>query len=333
MTIQGALQAGSDRVRRQSVAEILTECTKISQEYQCTSGFTQGRIREALICRNESAARLFADGCAKNEQGEYCSVAVVTFALSPTQLASVIANCGSTRIRCTDECRNSLESLKNQLGCCLNSIYNTTANPGFGAIRQYLSYSLWQQCNVVPPSACTNGLAVPQAPSNAQTCTLEQYSRRITEYDCSSSNGQPVVNRILRDNRCINYAKTLVDACAINSNGQYCSEVLSNDIGSDGSFTFSLTDCYTITTCTPNCRRSIEDAKSTYGCCLGATNQTYNALGIRYPPFSYAVWSSCGVNPPEAQCTSTLTGRAAHMKSLGWVISTIMAAILAMNFN
>ena len=328
---QSALQADSDRVKRQSATEILIECTKIALEYQCTSGYTQGRIMEALMCRNESAARLMAQGCAKNEQGEYCALSTLTLS---QPLTRVLTHCGNAGINCSDECSDSLESLKNTLGCCLNSIYNTTANPAYGIIQQYLSYSLWQRCNVVPHSACTNGLAVPQAPSNAQTCTLEQYSRRITEYDCSSSNGRPLVNRILRDNRCTDYAKSVVDACAINSNGQYCSEVLSNDIisgGADSSFTSLLTNCYTITSCTPSCRMSIEDAKSSYGCCLGATNRSLNALGVSYPPLSYTVWNSCGVNPPEAQCASTLTDHAAHVKDLGWVISII--AVLAMIFN
>lgn len=332
---QAVLQASSERVKRQSAAENFTECTKISQEYQCTSGYTQGRIREALMCRNKSTAGLMAQACAKNEQGEYCGAVAVN---NPTRLSNVIIFCHNST-SCSDECRNALDSLKNAFGCCLNSVYNTTAIPAYGIIRQYLSFSLWQQCNVVPPSACTNGLIVPQVPPNAQTCTLEQYSRRITEYDCSSSNGQPLIDRILRNNSCIAFARTLVDACAINSDGLYCNEVLSNDIisgGAGSSYTSLLASCYSVTTCTPSCRMSIEDAKSTYGCCLGLTNRTLNAAGLGSPSLSYAVWNSCGVDPPEAQCMSTLmdstlTGYAACVKGLGWVIGAI--AVLAMTFN
>ena len=334
MTLQSTLHvqaADSDKVKRQSATEIFTECTKISQEYRCTSGYTQGQIMEALMCRNESAARLMAQGCAKNEQEEYCGTAAVSFALNPTQLLLGIQNCDD--LSCSNECRNFLESMRGMLGCCLNSVLNTTDNPGNEAFQLYFSYSLWQRCNVVPPSVCTNGLAVPQTPPNAQTCTIEQYSRRITEYDCSSANGQPLVDRLLRNNRCTTIAKDVVDACATNSNGQYCSEVLSNDVLSSGrvdsSFASLLANCFTITsTCTPSCQMSIENAKSTYGCCLGATNQTLNALGAGNPSLSYAVWNLCGVNPPEAQCMSTLTGHAANMKVLGWIIST--AAVLVM---
>ena len=168
MTLQSSQQTGSYRVKRQSTT---IECAKISEEYQCTSGYTQGQIMEALMCRNESAARLMAQRCAKNEQGEYCSVAgLVT---SPSVWSMAINSCGSTGISCFNECRNSLELLKNTLGCCLN--YALTENNNIIDIRGNLPNSLWQKCNVTIPSACTNRI-VPQPPSNAQICTPEEYS-------------------------------------------------------------------------------------------------------------------------------------------------------------
>lgn len=332
------------RVKRQS-ANIIG-CEKVAQEYACTSGYAKGQIEEALMCRNESAARLMAQGCAKNERGEFCSSVIRI--VSQSVWSSVVTNCDSSSISCSEECRNSLESLKNTLGCCLNySLYDRNEISPNIDIRNYIPYSLWSKCTVAIPSACTNGLEVPQSPSNAQVCTPEQFSRRITEYRCRSSNGQPLVDRVLGDNRCADYtyAQYLVDGCSINADDQYCFVVLDTNTifgRSESPFRSLTTNCtfdVGYANCISSCRSSIVDAMAVYGCCLELTNRT-TAGFLGHRSLSYAVWNSCGIQPPQNRCASTLTinyniiagtGHAAHLKVIGWMISTV--AVLAMIFN
>ena len=171
-------------------------------------------------------------------------------------------------------------------------------------------------------------------PADAQTgtCTTKQLAKRLAEYDCTGYNMQPVVETLLSEGRCSDLVKTTVDGCGINSNGQYCSEVVNNDALSLAIDTSSIannvlvalgTNCNSVgtTTCSPSCQQTIQTANLEYGCCLNIYNQSVRALGTNYPSLSYETWTSCGVDPQGA-CKSTLSD-ARREDEFAWLISLL----------
>lgn len=300
--------------------ENFLHCSKVVTRHQCETGYVQGRLGVVLKCRNESLARLGAEGCATNHNGEYCASASMSLLSSAAELMNGESACLSSAVSCSTECRNFLLSLKNTLGCCFNSLVNTTDNPASASLGPISSPPLWQRCNVVIPSKCTDGLTLPQTPSNAQTCSTHQLSRKLAEYDCTGYNMQPVVEALLRDGRCGSLVKTTVKGCGINSNGQYCSEIVNNDAlsalssASDTSFVANnvlvtlATNCDSVgtTSCSSSCQQSVQKANLDYSCCLDIYNQSMRAIGVNYPSLSYEVWKSCGVDP-QGTCESTLS--------------------------
>ena len=292
-------------------------CSKVVIRHQCETGYVQDRLGVILKCRNESLARLGAQGCATNHNGEYCASASMSLLSNAAELMNGESACLSNGVSCSTECQNFLLSLKNTLGCCFNSLMNTTDNPASASLGPSSSPSLWQRCNVAIPSQCTDGLTLPQTPSNAQTCSTHQLSRKLAEYDCTGYNMQPVVEALLRSGRCGSLVKTTVVGCGINSNGQYWSEVVNNDLFSalsSTSDTNSLalvtlaTNCNSVgtTSCSSTCQQSIQKANLEYGCCLDIYNQSARVVGVNNPSLSYEVWKSCGVDP-QGTCESTLS--------------------------
>lgn len=315
--------------------ENLVYCSNVAIRYECQSGFARDRLEIALMCRNESTARLGAEACARNENGEYCATASLSLISDITEITNGQSACFSSSFSCSTTCRNFLSSLKNNLGCCINSILNTTLNPlsTTNSLSSLFSASLWRRCNVATTPKCSNGITLPQIPSNAQTCTTQQLARKLAEYDCSASNTQPLVDTLLREGRCYDVVKTTVSGCGTNSNGKYCSELIRNDglsIGTGESSIFDsvlvslASNCPSASSCFSRCLQSIQRANSDYGCCLDIYNQSVRALGVNYPSLSYELWNSCGVNPQGA-CESTLSN-ARCMQVFSWVV--VFAAIL-----
>ena len=339
-TLENALQTARGRTKRQvnfnaQKMESFLHCSKVATRHQCETGYVQDRLGVILKCRNESLARLGAEGCATNHNGEYCASASLSLLSNAAALMIGESACLSSDVSCSSECQNFLLSLKSTLGCCFNSLLNSTDNPASASLGPLSSPSLWQQCSVVIPSRCTNGLTLPQTPSNAQTCSTHQLSRKLAEYDCTGYNMQPVVEALLTDGHCGDLVKTTVDGCGINSNGQYCSEVVNNDafsLLSSASDTSSIannvlvtlaTNCNSVgtTSCSPGCQQSMQRANLDYGCCLDIYNQSVRAVGVNYPSLSYKMWKFCGVDP-QGTCESTLSD-AKREDKFAWLISLL----------
>ena len=288
------------------------ECSNLINEYQCgPSGYAQQAVNIALSCRNESYARITAGVCARNENGETCGVAATTFLSNTNELMNATSCLGAvTSGSCPSTCRNFLESASANLGCCINTFINTTDNPNLLAqYRDLLDYRLWNLCNVpLPAAGCGNTLSL-EPPQDAQDCTVEEFVRRLVDYQCSPSVGQPLVNAVLRNDRCNTFATLLVDVCATNANGQTCAEAISLDlIGSaatDPLLTSLSTNCAdSVDTCSPSCQSAVTIIADSYGCCVNVYNNS--ETGVVLPSLSYSIWNSCGVESPGF-CNSSLT--------------------------
>ena len=294
--------------KRQTTVDATIECSNLIIEYQCgPSGYAQQLVNIALSCRNESYARITAGVCARNENGETCGVAATTF-LANTNAASCSG--AVTSGSCPSGCRNFLESASSNLGCCINTFINTTDNPNLLALySDVLDYRLWNLCDVpLPAAGCGNTLSL-EPPQDAQDCTVEEFVSRLVDYQCSPSVGQPLVNAVLRNDRCNIFATLLVDVCATNANGQTCAEAISLDlIGSaatDPLLTSLSTNCAgLVDTCNPSCQSAVTSIADSYGCCVNVYNNS--ETGVVLPSLSYSLWNSCEVDSPGF-CNSSLT--------------------------
>ena len=119
--------------------------------------------------------------------------------------------------------------------------------------------------------------------------------------------GQPLINAILQNSQCYDYAKFLADACQYNTDGQFCTDILSSE---NFRFAFSTTrfSCISGSACSsPTCHSAIKNlTNAEYGCCINYFNATaLRLLGIQLPSLSYNLWNSCGASIPD-ECNSTV---------------------------
>jgi hypothetical protein len=171
-------------VRRQTTKEsTLTPedegfCQTQLNDILCSTGTVQGFIDAELICgrdRGIEQAQIDANGCARNERGQYCISALLLFELDAVGRDDIIGNCSRvvTSNSCPTACRTQLEDLRRNLGCCFNAFVNGSMD-SFD-YRTIVDYRLWNLCNVpLPPEGCDNGPTV-NRPVSVEVCTEEDY--------------------------------------------------------------------------------------------------------------------------------------------------------------
>ena len=94
--------------------------------------------------------------CLTNTQGAFCTeISELTAKL----VREVYNNCSSTQTECPTDCKTALETLKDELGCCIDSTYDSEYFLSFGDRINLTDDALWKQCEVgPPPRACANML-------------------------------------------------------------------------------------------------------------------------------------------------------------------------------
>ena len=209
--------------------EDFIRCSSAIVEHQCSSGYAQETINIALGCGNTTAARETSVTCARNEGGQACGAAVLNFSVNDNQTQNAETCSRATSGSCPSTCRMFLQFARSELGCCFNTLINTTDSPYY-RYSEYADYPVWNWCNIdLPPAACGNTLPL-NPPSNAQTCTFSEYFNRTVNYECMASVGQPLVDVLLRTSRCYPYARRLIDACGTNANGEFCAQLIGQNL-------------------------------------------------------------------------------------------------------
>ena len=69
--------------------------------------------------------------------------------------------CAGSNITCTSECRESLENVTKDYGCCINVFNRTSFGP-----PPSLSYDVWRSCGVETPGVCESTLSLNNATPN-----------------------------------------------------------------------------------------------------------------------------------------------------------------------
>ena len=321
-------------VKRQATPTVqdIADCTAAIVDYQCgSSGYAQQLLNIALGCRNDTYARNVANTCARSENGDFCGTATIRFSLDQTQSFTACQGAVSSG-SCPFSCRSFLQSASSTLGCCINTYINTTVSPLLGLYSEYVDYRLWSLCNVPLPAAdCGNGLPV-NPPQDSQVCTLQELFTSFANYECMANVGQGLVDTLLQNSRCYIYARSLVDACSVNENDQFCAAIVgSNVIDSGGSndqqFTSLVTNCASSSSsfCSSSCRSAVTSIANSHGCCVNVFNISIG--GNQVPQLSYGLWNRCGVDTPGFCSASTLSGAATIKVLFAWMIALALAAL------
>ena len=261
-------------------------CLILQIQQQCKGGIVQQAVDVALSCGEDSLANTIALSCLSNEKGVFCVEAA--FRLMPDPF-DVPYSCHESVTSCEPSCREFLEAIVSSLGCCGFSLYNETLT----------NAELWNLCGVDIPAKCTSDLEV-NIPSVVDTCTWEEFLSRLFELQCKPSNGQPIVDELVKQN-CTSLARSMVEGCGTNADGEICAvkEILDYSRPIDNDL---YTECRTSQkSCNASCRDFIEDVIDSHGCCVNV----YNNSGYdgELTSLSYEVWKSCGYEEDTGACT------------------------------
>ena len=93
--------------------------------------------------------------CTMREDGMLCYEASV-LAMNTTN--RVATECLPVTSSCSETCRTELQNFRRNLGCCVNSFYNSTGltiQP-----RNVTTYALWSSCMLGTPGFCASTLSV-----------------------------------------------------------------------------------------------------------------------------------------------------------------------------
>ena len=107
-------------------------------------------VLEALANVNdcEIYSQVTREQCGVNEAGVPCYATDVT---SMYVAASLVC---TTTTRCSADCRASLQSIRSSAGCCINNIFNGSANEIADVSDPILTYEFWRRCGVATPGIC-----------------------------------------------------------------------------------------------------------------------------------------------------------------------------------
>jgi hypothetical protein len=265
-------------------------------------------------CGAAEPARYAATFCARDEQADlYCGAAEAY----SVDLGAAQFFCNSTTQGgqpCSAECGASLMTIRNNLGCCLNTFFNTTEILGviFGDI---LDYSLWSNCSVEPPNSTCNGelpFTLPATPT--QTCTFDDYEAcREGDFNTlrTSLTGQPASCDVVVQynlDRCSRMPRPGSEACILGLGTDTLTPPTENGIQAIGYNCF-LTRI--LGSCSSSCRDSLQTFAENRGCCVNTLyNSTYAlASGLNYsiPYFQDTVlFDLCDIDAPPLECGGSL---------------------------
>ena len=306
-----SLQSSQPRHVRQSDAPtVCDECSIVTInanlfEVQCiTPGLLQNVVDNAVQCSSNVYAISIAYLCAQREDDTYCSL------ISSSSFSDVEANCdyveGSTS--CSPQCKSSLEAIRNDFGCCINSFFNISS---IGRQPAVLSYSLWSLCGVeTVSSVCSNIASVAPVNTSVNSTTRCPSAQERTEMEldilCSPA-GQVTVDRLYEGDICRKtLANDIIATCGQNDLGRRCTKSTYRPL-LDG-IASSCTQGNE--TCSSECRDALLTARNEIGCCVNNLfNMTFGISSIDCQPFPdtiFNLWDQCGVTSPGF-CSSSLT--------------------------
>ncbi|XP_064384725.1 uncharacterized protein LOC135333652 [Halichondria panicea] len=134
---------------------------------QSTSGITVETLANTTGCGG--VAKIHVETCSVNSNGDFCSLK--TDQRTVTNMIEICAQNVVSGTGCSFACRSSMIALRNEFGCCINSLFNGTTIrvvqiPGANQVLRFFTNSFWSRCNVSPPGMCESPLLLPEIRDN-----------------------------------------------------------------------------------------------------------------------------------------------------------------------
>ena len=287
-------------------------CATLIYEQECSQddNLYTAQLDVAVQCNDANKARLHANYCSRNENNTYCKAAEVYQAdLYKLRFIDCKDSIDSSA-KCTSTCRNGLKILRDNLGCCINAIYNFTGS-AYEYLRPGLTYALWSSCGVEPITSTCTGMRTFTLPTNPQqTCSYSEQLTRQLELTCTPSNLDRLRSFAVT-NGCESFKQFAMDVCSLDANGTFC--LATNNRAADYLRFIApllINNCTGNRTesCSPVCKGLFEEFRNSRGCCLNALyNSTFTvATAQNYttsPLFAdQSLFNTCNVEVPPLTC-------------------------------
>ena len=298
-------------------------------EESCSDARLQRR-NDTLICENPSIGQQLLDvyagcgrnglalreeqRCGRNEAGGFCYELSSNSTL--TQRArSVVFNC--FRSFCDFSCNNSLQLLRNSIGCCANYLL-TNAYVQSG---EQPNLNLWSLCGLRPPNNCSSTLRFARLP-NEMFCSQQELTYRTNRLFCDPNYITPFID-ILRNCSREEDAQTMINNCGVNRYERFCFEAQANA----SQFVSEVqNECFTSAeTCPVACKVALDMYMTGVDCCLN--NLYNNPQSSNYRTTNPMLWSLCGVSNPGF-CRNTIDSSSVMLQVS--VAVTGLSAVIAM---
>ena len=325
LSLQPSAQAVSSslpysRHKRQVDFDQLRRCQGISQDQLCNNGLLQEGADLALRCNLASAAVSIQDSCRRNSDGLYCSLAITYI----NEVNNIEASCATALTSsCTAQCRNLLMLIRNELGCCINLVFNSTANVFFSP--EPFNNSLWTTCGVAPVTETCSSSPI----SLDTTIDIDpncDFAEEGVELICTRRFLEPIFDTLEDAGDCQAYLGAVMEGCGVNEEGERCA--LQSSLVSQ--FTQAQDACnLTDTTCTEGCTQALEDFSDVGGCCV---NNLFNGslAGIAVPRYDFLsseFWSNCGVDT-LGTCEVRLNGATTVHAGIALLMLSVLLSVL-----
>lgn len=289
----------------------------------CVPGGPNQRFLEiAVNCNDVQWANFAANLCARDSQsGASCLQATVGYAADifaiTTTCAAPIRDSSDT---CSTDCRNRLAEIRNELGCCINIIFNRSDN-AYEPLNQLeiFDYSLWSSCNVEPAppaSTCEGGLTFTIPANQQETCTYSELQTIWLKEACSQAAFDGFTDYVRESPRCQIYLDYFTGLCSLDESGNFCTATENSTYDYDlYILPFLANGCATNTqSCSPTCKSLLQGFVSDRGCCVNAHYNSNFAvlLGHNYSTSSFladnTMFESCAVEAPSLTCALPFSG-------------------------
>ena len=137
-------------VLQHALSATLTDARVVASLYStlCKPRCNQALTRFYFECGFEALGEVFIQLCSTNANNERCYNLIGSMDTDATQIQISCPTSGSS---CPSSCQSSVQTFRNNEGCCVN-IFNTSAWTEFVTADDY---SLWASCSVETPGVCT----------------------------------------------------------------------------------------------------------------------------------------------------------------------------------
>ena len=278
------------------------------------------RLLRALRC-NQTNAQQLADmylNCGYNKMARRelvdCGVMNGDFCLNLAEDAhryrdAADAQCFDVygKPSCSDDCRSALKDFRENVGCCINNLYNVSDSPIYN--DRAASYILWGGCGVKPVDGLCKSTIDYVVIYDTPVCVSDEVNYRRSRLECHPGYGQSFADlfRLCGYTAQLRYA---VNLCGVNDENRYCFELLEagKEIADEvNKYCVQATE----SDCPLSCKIALDSYKRKLGCCL---NNLYNNEENQYfRTTSPTLWTACQMDRPRF-CKTTISLEAGSPK-------------------